>query len=94
MYVESEKKIVLRMDNQSAIRLIKNLEFHKRSKHIDVRYHFIREKHNEGYFGVEYVDTRNQLADIYTKSLMRVKFVFMREMNGVTKFEGELGFCS
>lgn len=38
------------MDNQSAIRLVKNPEFHKRSKHIDIRYHFIREKFEEIFF--------------------------------------------
>lgn len=54
----SSEKIVLKVDNQGAIRLIKNPEFHKRSKHIDVKYHFIREKFGEGMFCLEYVDTK------------------------------------
>lgn len=61
------------MDNQSAIRLIKNPEFHKRTKHIDVRYHFIRDKYEEGIFNLEYVNTDEQLADVLTKALPKTK---------------------
>ena len=57
------------MDNQSAIRLVKNPEFHKRTKHIDVMYHFIREKFRGGFFELSYVPTENQVADIFTKVL-------------------------
>ncbi|XP_050546151.1 uncharacterized protein LOC126908280 [Daktulosphaira vitifoliae] len=49
---------VLYADNQSAIKLVKNPEFHKRTKHIDVRYHYIREKFNEGMFSLEYVTSK------------------------------------
>lgn len=45
------------MDNLSAIRLIKNPEFHKRSKHIDIRYHFVKEKYEAGDFELEHVST-------------------------------------
>lgn len=51
---------VLQVDNESAIRLIKNLEFHS----IDVRYKFIREKYNEGELNVKHVASKNQEADI------------------------------
>lgn len=60
---------LLRCDNQSAIKLIKNPELHQRTKHIDIRYHFIRERYQDGYFNVEYVPTEEQLADLFTKSL-------------------------
>lgn len=46
---------VLYADNQSAIKLVKNPEYHKQTKHIDVRYHYIREKFSEGMFSLEYV---------------------------------------
>lgn len=71
------------MDNQSAIRLVKNPEFHKRTKHIDVRYHFIREKYEEGVFELNYVSTDEQLADILTKALGRDRFQRFREMLGI-----------
>lgn len=60
---------LFRCDNQSAIKLIKNPELHQRTKHIDNRFHFIREKYENGYFNVEYVPTDDQLADLFTKSL-------------------------
>lgn len=76
-------KSVLFMDNQSALRLVKNPEFHRRTKHIDVRFHFIREKFNEGGFDLQYVSTQNQIADICTKPLGREKFQRFREMMGI-----------
>lgn len=71
------------MDNQSAIKLIKNPEFHKRSKHIDIRYHFVREKFEEGEFVLEYVSSNNMIADIFTKPLPREKFNYLRTLTGV-----------
>lgn len=64
----------LLVDNQSAIALSRNPVFHERSKHIDVRYHFIRECVEEGRIAVSYVATERQLADILTKALGRVRF--------------------
>lgn len=57
------------MGNQSAIRLIKNPEFHKRTKHIDVAYHSIREKYDEGLFTLQYIGTKEMLADVFTKEV-------------------------
>lgn len=71
------------MDNQSAIRLIKNPEFHKRTKHIDVMYHFIREKFRDGFFVLNYIPTNDQVADILTKPLSRDKFVKFRQLMGM-----------
>lgn len=73
------EKPVVRIDNQSAIRLIKNPEYHKRTKHIDVKYHFIREKYENGLFLLEYVHTGEQLADICTKPLCKAKFEYLRD---------------
>jgi hypothetical protein len=70
--------ITLKIDNQSAIQLSKNLVFHDRSKHIDVKYHYIRECVEEGRVDVEPVDTKFQLADILTKALGRDQFVQLR----------------
>lgn len=69
-----DKATTLYIDNQSAIRLVKNPEFHKRTKHIDIRYHFIREKVTEGKLVVEYVPTELQRADILTKALPTDRF--------------------
>lgn len=74
------------MDNQSAIRLIKNPEFHKRTKHIDVRYHFIRERYEEELFVLNYISTEKMIADIFTKSLPSQRFKFLKsKMNVIEK---------
>ena len=54
-------------DNQGAIASAKNPEFHKRTKHIDIRYHFVREKVEDGHVVIEYYPTLNMLVDLMTK---------------------------
>ncbi|KAJ1274250.1 hypothetical protein BS78_05G047700 [Paspalum vaginatum] len=65
---------LLRVDNKSAISLIKNPVHHDRSKHIDVRFHLIREYENSGQIEVKFISTQEQLGDILTKPLGKVKF--------------------
>jgi len=60
-------------DNLSASSIAKNPINHKRTKHIDVRYHFIRDKVNKNEIIVEYVNTQNNVADILTKGLSKQK---------------------
>lgn len=74
---------ILFMDNQSAIRLIKNPEFHKRSKHIDVRYHFIREKYEQNEFVLEYISSKEMIADIFTKAVPKEQFIYLRALTGI-----------
>jgi transposase InsO family protein len=61
-------------DNQSALRLVANPEFHSRSKHIDVQYHYTRELVEDGVVSVEYVPTAEMAADCLTKPLKRTQF--------------------
>lgn len=56
----TRKTAVHHMDNQSSIHLIKNPVFHKRSKHIDVRYHYTRERYEDGEFSLNHVASKNQ----------------------------------
>lgn len=77
------EEVTIKVDNQSAISLCKNPVHHDRSKHIDIRYHFIRDCVEEGKIKVEHVRTGEQLADILTKSLGRIKFLEMREKIGL-----------
>ena len=58
---------LLLVDNQSSIKLAKNPVFHKRSKHIAIRFHFIREKVENGEFRLEFVRTLSMAADQLTK---------------------------
>jgi Reverse transcriptase (RNA-dependent DNA polymerase) len=83
LFGQQPQKIKLKVDNKSAISLCKNPVFHDRSKHIDTRFHFIRECVEEGRVEVEHVGTNNQFADILTKPLGRMKFLELREKIGV-----------
>jgi hypothetical protein len=65
---------ILRIDNKSAISLIKNPVLHDRSKHIDVRFHVLREYENTGQIKVEFIRIEDQLGDILTKPLCKVNF--------------------
>jgi hypothetical protein len=67
--------VELRVDSKSALALAKNLVFYERSKHIRVRYHFIRGCLEEGNFKTCYINAKDQLADLLTKPLGRIKFL-------------------
>lgn len=83
--IGADVKTTFLMDNQSAIRLIKNPEFHKRTKHIDVRYHFIREKFEEGRFNLDFVPSEEQVADVLTKGLPKGRFSFLRGLLNIVE---------
>jgi hypothetical protein len=67
--------VELRVDSKSALALAKNPIFHERSKHIRVRHHFIRGCLEEGSIKVGYINTKDQLADLLTKPLGRIRFL-------------------
>ena len=73
------------MDNKSTIAFTKNLVFHDRSKHIDTRYHYIRECIARKDVQLEYVNSHDQVADIFTKPLKQEDFTKIRSLIGVTK---------
>jgi hypothetical protein len=75
----------LRVDNQSAITLSKNPVFHERSKHIETRFHFIRECIEKNKINLVYTATDTQLADILTKALGRVRFLELCARIGILK---------
>ena len=70
--------VTLRVDNQSAIRLAETGKMNRRSKHIDVRYYFISERIKDKSIYIEYCPTDDQVADILTKPLDRLKFTKFR----------------
>lgn len=78
--VDAEQKntTMLRVDNQGAIKLIRNPELHRPTKHIDVRYHLIRDHVEKKNIDVEYVPSKEQLADIFTKGLPKEIFAQLR----------------
>ena len=82
---EQAKATVIFCDNSSAIALSKNSVFHKRTKHIDTRFHYIRELVNNGEIVLEHCRTQEQVADILTKPLDQKSFEFLRKCLGMTE---------
>ena len=72
-------------DNTSAISITKNHVHHKRTKHIDVRHHFLRDFYEKGEISMEFVATNEQVADIFTKALAREYFEKNRLSLGMIK---------
>jgi recombinational DNA repair protein RecR len=72
-------KVPLLYDNKSAIRLADNLIEHSRTKHIDIRHHFLRDHQQRGNIDICHISTDHQLADIFTKPLDERRFC---EMHG------------
>jgi len=75
----------LLIDSRSAEELSRNPVYHERTKHIDTRYHFIRECVSDGVVELEHVSTDDQLADILTKPLGRIRFAEIRRQLGIVK---------
>ena len=75
--------VVIYEDNQSAIAIAKNPQFHGRVKYINIKYHFIREQVNDNNIGLRYCQTNEMIADMLTKGLGRIKLEKLREMAGV-----------
>lgn len=81
-HVKFEGPIVIFEDNQSCISLLSKWE-HRRLKHVDVKYNFIRELFTSGVIDVKYVPSKEQVADIFTKSLTGEHFIKLRNSLGV-----------
>ncbi|GJT89046.1 retrovirus-related pol polyprotein from transposon TNT 1-94 [Tanacetum coccineum] len=82
-------KIPLYCDNKSAIALCCNNVQHSRAKHIDIRYHFIKEQVENGIVELYFVRTEYQLADIFTKPLPRERFNFLIDKLGMKSMSPE-----
>lgn len=70
-------------DNQSAIAIARNPQFHGRMKHINIKYHFVRECVNNNEIVLKYCRTDEMVADMLTKALGKIKFEKLRELAGV-----------
>ncbi|KAK4387768.1 Retrovirus-related Pol polyprotein from transposon RE2 [Sesamum angolense] len=80
---KQEEPTTIYCDNKSAIAITKNPVQHSRTKHIDIKYHSLREATTRGEIELKYCNTEEQLADIFTKALPRNKFEELRMKIGV-----------
>ena len=76
-------------DNQSCIKLSENPVFHDKSKHIKIKYQYIRDMVEKGVEELHYIATDEQIADVLTKPLSRVKFGYLRDKLGVVPSKRE-----
>jgi hypothetical protein len=83
-------RLTLWCDSQPAIAVSKNPKHHSRMKHIDVMYHWLREKVEKRLLQLQFVPTDEMVADVLTKSLVRVKHEKCRQGLGVSRIEGTL----
>ena len=83
-YNVEQDVMTLYCDNLSAINISKNPVQHSRTKHIDIRHHYIRDLVDDKVITLEHVDTEEQIADIFTKAL---------DANQFEKLRGKLGIC-
>jgi hypothetical protein len=81
--LKTEKEMVLMIDNKSAINLARNPVAHGRSKHIETRYHFLRDQMGKGRLQLQFCKSELQLADSLTKALKRERFVKLRAEMGL-----------
>ncbi len=75
--------ITLREDNQSAICMAKNPQFHGRTKHVDIKFHYIRSQVESGSVVLKYCPSQDMVADLLTKSLPAPLYVRLRRALGV-----------
>ena len=80
---EPSKPAIIYEDNQSAICMTKNPQFHGRCKHIAIKYHFVRDETKKGTINVQYCRTDDMIADMLTKGLYAEQFAKLRDMSGI-----------
>lgn len=81
--VDFDHPISILCDNTSAINISKNLVLHSRTKHIPIKYHFLREQVSDQQVMLEYVSTKDQLVDVFSKPLPKDTFERLRQQLGV-----------
>lgn len=78
--------IETRSDNQSAVAMVENPRFSQRTKHIDTKFHMLRDHHQKGDIELKYEPTESNAADVFTKPLGGNRMKRMRELNGLSEF--------
>ena len=81
--IKCSPPISILCDNTSAISISKNIVMHSKTKHITIKFHFLREQVLEQKVKLDYVPSKEQVADIFTKPLLREAFEYLRQKLGV-----------
>ena len=83
MKVSIDEPISIKCDNTSVISISKNPMFHSKTKHIPIKYHFLREQVAQKVVKLEYVPKKEQKIDIFTKPLAREPFEYLKNKLGI-----------
>lgn len=83
MGFKDEEGVLIYCDNKSAIAIGKNPVQYRRTKHIEIKYHFVREAEQKGLIQLKYCQGEVQLADLFTKALSTTRFEELRRNLGV-----------
>ena len=81
------KAMTIFEDNQSTIALAKSQHTHGRTKHVDIKYHFIRDEVEAGRIKISYCPTEDMIGDMFTKRLAIQKFQKFRELAGIIELD-------
>jgi hypothetical protein len=76
---------IIHCNNQSCVKLSENHVFHDKLKHIDIKYHYIRDMVQRKAVHVHYPSTHEQVADVFTKPLAKTKFEYFHERLGLVE---------
>jgi hypothetical protein len=83
IHIRYDEPIPIFCDNISAISISKNPVMHSKTKHIPIKFHFLRDQVMSKVIKVEYVGTKDQIADAFTKYLPKMQFESLRDQLGV-----------
>ena len=89
-----QKTVTINIDNKGAIDYAKNAQFSQRTKHIDIKHHFIRDHLDKGEIKLAYIPSEENIADILTKSLDKTRFERLRKLMGMKELKEVVDFIS
>ena len=83
VHVQFRNHVTILCDNTSSISISKNPVMHSKTKNIPIKYHFVKEHVLEKTIKLEHIGTKEEVADIFTKPLLREAFQYLRQKLGV-----------
>ena len=87
LLVKYEDPIVISCDNTSTINISRNPVMHSKTKHIPIKYHFLRDQVSQKVVKLEYVDTKEHIVDIFLKPLPNEAFEHLRKKVGIISLQ-------